>query len=452
MKDYDIIALGGGSGGLAVAETAAKYGKKVAIIDPNPLGGTCVNAGCVPKKVMWYAAETSTAVDNAPAFGLPVQTGDLDWPRLVASRRGYIAPINQYWAGHVSNLGIDRIEGQGVIVGPHSVEVNGVTYEAERIVIATGGRPIVPPLEGAQLGVTSDGFFQLEDQPKRVAIIGAGYIGVELAGVLSSLGSRVSIFGLEERALEVFDPMVSEAVERSLRDDGVQLHLGFQVEKLMGRKGDIFVCNTDGDSVGSFDAVIWAVGRRPNTDAIGLQNVGLTPLRDGTLDVDQWQQTEVESIYAIGDVIGKAPLTPVAIAAGRRLATHWFAENEPVEPVDYDQVPSVVFAHPPVATMGLKEAEAREQHDQVTVYQTGFTPMKYAFSEHAKETVFKLICAGEEEKIVGIHLVGDSVDEMLQGFAVAINMEATKKDFDRTIAIHPTSSEELVTLKPENRL
>ena len=451
MNHYDVLAIGGGSGGLAVVEIAAKHGRKVAIVDPNPLGGTCVNAGCVPKKVMWYAAEAATAVNNAPSFGIAAEPATVSWKQLVDQRNGYISPINQYWAGHVDALGIERIEGKATLVDEHTVEVAGDRFTAERIVLATGGRPFVPPVEGAELGITSDGFFQLQERPQKVAIIGAGYIGVELAGVLSSLGSEVSIFGLENRVLEVFDSVVSDTVQASLTQDGVQLHLGFKVEKLFGSEGDIFVSSDKGNSVGSFDAVIWAVGRKPNTDQLGLENAGLTPARNGTLEVDEWGQTRVPSIYAIGDIIGKAPLTPVAIAAGRRLAEHWFSDQE-VEPVNYEGIPSVVFAHPPVGTIGLTEQQARSEHSNVVIYQTAFTPMKYAFADHGKQTVFKLICAGPDEKIVGLHMVGDAVDEMLQGFAVAINMGATKKDFDRTIAIHPTSSEELVTLKQENRV
>ncbi len=451
-KRFDLIAIGGGSGGLAVAEQAAKHGKRVALIDAAPLGGTCVNAGCVPKKVMWYAAEAAANLRSAPGFGLPVVAQPLQWPALVAARQDYIAPINHYWEGYAQSLGVERIQGYARFVDAHTVEVEGEQYRAEHIVIATGGRPIVPPLPGAELGITSDGFFQLQRQPRRVAIIGAGYIGVELAGVLRSLGSSVEVFGLEDRVLELFDPLVSEVVEQSMRDDGIGLNLGFKVARLEGKAGAIRVLDAGGESSEVFDTVICAVGRRSNTDQLALDKVGIQPLRNGVIPVDSWHRTSVPSVYAIGDIIGKSPLTPVAIAAGRHLADQLFADVASPEPLDYTMIPSVVFAHPPVGSMGLTEAAAREKYSDVAVYETRFTPMKHAFGVHRKQTAFKLVCAGVEKKVVGLHMVGDAVDEMLQGFAVAITMGATKADFDRTMAIHPTASEELVTLKEEHRV
>jgi glutathione reductase (NADPH) len=346
----------------------------------------------------------------------------------------------------VADQGIVRLGGRARFVDAGTIDVAGHHYSAKHIVIATGGRPVVPAVPGAELGITSDGFFALQEQPARVAIVGGGYIGVELAGVLRALGSEVSLVALEERVLEVFDPMISEVLSAEMRLQGVELHMGFQVAGLASTHAGIALDATDGERLDGFDCVIWAVGRAPNTAELDLASAGVTTRVNGIVPTDEFQNTNVPGIYAIGDITGRAPLTPVAIAAGRRLADRLFG-GKPQARVDYDNVPSVVFAHPPVATVGLTESQARERHERVTVYQTDFTPMRHALSDHGVKTAMKLVCAGEEQRVVGIHLVGDNVDEMLQGFAVAVKMGATKADFDSTIAIHPVSAEELVTLK-----
>jgi glutathione reductase (NADPH) len=395
---------------------------------------------------MWYAANLAHAVDDAGDFGIPASRGATDWQRLVGARQDYIARINRYWDGYVDDSGITRIQGRARFVDAHTVEVDGRAYSAQHIVIATGGRPIVPPVPGADLGITSDGFFELAQQPRKVAIIGAGYIGVELAGVLRALGSEVRLVALETRVLETFDPMVSEVLMAEMRKQGIALHMGFKVAGLVRTGEGITLDASDGERLDGFDTVIWAVGRAPNTRDLGLERAGVETRANGIVPTDALQNTNVPGIYAIGDITGRAALTPVAIAAGRRLAARLFGGQRDSR-VDYDNIPSVVFAHPPVATVGLTEAQARERHDKVTVYKTDFTPMRHALSRHGVTTAMKLVCAGEEQRVVGIHLVGDNVDEMLQGFAVAVKMGATKADFDNTIAIHPVSSEELVTMK-----
>ncbi len=448
---YDLIAIGGGSGGLAVAEKAAGFGRKVAVIESKKMGGTCVNNGCVPKKVMWYAANLAHAVDDASGFGIPAERGRTDWQKLVAGRDQYIRNINDYWNGYVDELGIEHIVGAARFVDASTIEVNGEQYSAGHIVIATGGKPIVPPVPGAELGITSDGFFELTEQPQKVAVIGGGYIGVELSGVLRALGSQVTVIAMEDRLLELFDPMIGEVLENEMHKQGIHVQTGFQVSALSNSAEGIVIGGEDGRSLAAFDTVIWAVGRAPNTDELNLEAAGVNMVRNGIVPVDNFQNTNVPGIYAIGDITGKMPLTPVAIAAGRRLAERLF-NHKPFSRVEYDNVPSVVFAHPPIGTVGLTETQARDQYrDQVTVYKTEFTPMRYALNDHGTATAMKLICAGKDEQVVGIHMIGDGVDEMLQGFAVAVKMKATKADFDSTIAIHPTSSEELVTLKqPES--
>jgi glutathione-disulfide reductase len=446
-KHYDLIAIGGGSGGLAVAEQAAKLGRRVAIVESNRLGGTCVNNGCVPKKVMWYAASLAQAVDDAAGFGIPARRGVTDWHALVSGRDRYIENINGYWDGHVAEHGIDHIDGHASFVAHDTVEVGGVRYTADHIVIATGSEPIVPALPGAELGITSDGFFDLKEQPGRVAVIGGGYIAVELGGMLHTLGSEVTLIALEDRLLERFDPMISRVMERNLRSEGVRVETGRQVTSLSGKPGRIGVHCANGTIEEQFDTVIWAVGRRPNTQGLNVQAAGLELLSGGAIPVDEFEDTAVTGIHAIGDVTGKLPLTPVAIAAGRRLAERLFGQ-QPDSRVDYDNIPSVVFSHPPIGMVGMDEAEARRRHgDTVTVYSSEFTPMRHALSPHSPVTAMKLVCVGDKQRVAGIHVIGEGADEMLQGFAVAMKLGATKADLDRTIAIHPTSAEELVTMK-----
>jgi glutathione reductase (NADPH) len=304
----------------------------------------------------------------------------------------------------------------------------------------------VPPVPGAELGITSDGFFELTEQPKRVAVIGGGYIGVELAGVLQALGSQVTVVALENRVLELFDPMISEVLMTEMEKQGIELRMSFQVAGLAETDAGIAMDAADGERLDGYDCVIWAVGRTPNTRDLNAGDAGIEMRANGIIPTDEYQNTNVPGIYAIGDITGRTPLTPVAIAAGRRLADRLF-RGTPEARVDYDNIPSVVFAHPPVGTVGLTEQQARERHDQVTVYKTDFTPMRHALSDHGVTTAMKLVCVGEDKQVVGIHLIGDNVDEMLQGFAVAVKMGATKADFDNTIAIHPISAEELVTMK-----
>jgi len=447
QQHYDLIAIGGGSGGLAVAEKAARYGRKVALIDSHRLGGTCVNRGCVPKKVMWYAAGLAHAVNDAPAFGIPARRGKIEWQRLIAGRDRYVRNINRYWNGYVDEQGIDRIEGHARFVDATTVAVNGRHYTADHIVLATGGAPIVPALPGAELGITSDGFFELTEQPGRVAVIGGSYIGVELGGVMRALGSDVTLIALEDRIMERFDPMIGEVLAEAMEQQGIDVQTGFQVAALSKSAEGLVVASSDARTLAGFDTVIWAVGRKANTAGLnlGASRVRVSP--GGIIPVDDYQNTNVPGIYAIGDITGKVPLTPVAIAAGRKLADRLFGGVNGSK-LDYDNIPSVVFSHPPVGTVGITETEARKRYgSDVTVYKTEFTPMRHALSSHGSTTAMKMVCAGPEERVVGLHMIGDNADEMLQGFAVAVKTGATKASFDSTLAIHPTSAEELVTMK-----
>ncbi|MEZ5447842.1 MAG: glutathione-disulfide reductase [Thiolinea sp.] len=453
-KHFDLIAIGAGSGGLSVAERAAKYGAKCAVIESGELGGTCVNRGCVPKKVMWYGANLAHALHHAKDYGFDVQIGELDWSRLVTKRENMIGGINDWYYDYLNESGVELIEGAARFVDAKTLEVDGETYTAEHIVIATGGRPAPVPddLPGAEYAISSDGFFELEDeQPQRVAVVGGGYIALELAGVLHALGTETHLLHQGFPVLIGFDDTIKEALQQQMQLDGMLVNEHDKISSIEKRSdGRLTIYFDDGGLLDKVDQLLWAVGRVPNTDDIGIENTGIELAKGGFIDVDDGQETSVKGIYALGDIINKrgVQLTPVAIAAGRRLADRLFG-GMPERKLDYNLIPTVMFTHPPIGTVGLSEAAAREQYgdEAVKVYSTSFNPMYYAFTQHKVKTTMKLIVVGEEEKIVGCHLLGKDVDEMLQGFAVAIRMGATKRDFDDTIAIHPVSAEELVTMK-----
>ncbi len=446
-KHYDLIAIGGGSGGLSVAERAARYGKHCAVVESGKLGGTCVNVGCVPKKVMWYGAEVAHSLEVAGDYGFDITNNGFDWGRLVQKREAYINGINTWYHSYLADSEIDEIQGHAKFVNAHTLQVGSETYSADHIVIATGGRPVKPDVPGAELGIDSDGFFKLTKQPERVAVVGAGYIAVELAGVLNALGCDVSLYLRKQHFLRQFDAMLREGLMEQMLEDGVAIFPSTQVDSLLKENGKITLVCDKGSRTECMDQVIWAIGRVPNTDSIALQNAGLETDLQGYIQTDAYQNTAVAGVYAIGDITGREQLTPVAIAAGRRLADRLF-NNQPKRKLDYENIASVIFSHPPIGTVGLSESQAREQHGEaVKIYQTRFTSMQYTFTRRPVKTAMKLVTVGAKEKVVGCHILGPGADEMLQGFAVAIRMGATKRDLDDTIAIHPTSAEELVTMR-----
>ena len=446
MQTYDYIAIGGGSGGVASARRAAEYGARVLVVEAARLGGTCVNVGCVPKKVMWYASDIAQTLREAAGYGFSVGESAFDWSALKLRRDAYIARLNEVYANLLDKAGVDVVRGFAHFIDAQTIEVDGQRFSAPHIVIATGGRPVVPAIEGAELGMDSDGFFALEHQPRRVAIVGAGYIAVELAGVFKGLGSEVDMLVRGPHLLRHFDAMVRDELATHMQDSGLRLHFGSEIKSIARQAdGALQISCKDGHSL-QVDALLWATGRRANTDRLQLEAAGLSADDKGMIKTDAFQNTTVPGIYAIGDITGEAELTPVAIAAGRKLAARLFL-NEADSRLDYDGIPSVVFSHPPIGTVGLTEDEARSRFDDVKVYTTRFTAMYHALTEHRPKTAMKLVCAGANERIVGLHIIGDGADEMLQGFAVALKMGACKADFDRTVAIHPTSAEELVTLR-----
>ena len=445
---YDLIAIGGGSGGLALTKQAAGHGAECAVVETGPLGGACVNVGCVPKKVMWYAAHLGQAVKDATDYGFDVSGGAIDWPHLKRERDAYVQRLNTIHANNLAKAGVDCIEGHARFIDTNTLEIGGRHYTADHIVVATGGHPLIPKLPDAGLGITSDGFFELEQLPQKAAIVGGGYIGVEIAGVLNALGSKVDIFLRGTELLRPFDPIIRDTVKQQLIDDGVTILSNTSPARLtQTRNNCIALISEDSAEHAGYDTLIWAIGRTPNSGELNLEAVDVICDLRGHIRCDEYQNTNIKGIYAIGDVTGRAQLTPVAIAAGRRLADRLFGNRQDAR-LDDTNVPSVVFSHPPVGTVGMTEAEARDVYDDsVIIYQTRFTGMYHALTTHKTNTVIKLICVGNDQTVVGCHIVGHGADEMLQGFAVAIKMGATKQDFDNTIAIHPTSAEELVTLR-----
>jgi glutathione reductase (NADPH) len=442
---YDLIAIGGGSGGLAVARRAAQLGANVALVEPARLGGTCVNRGCVPKKIMWYAANLARGAGDAPDYGIDVDLRGIDWARLKSGRDAYVARLNAGYAESLARAGVEHVVASARFEDATTLRAGGALLRAEHVVIATGGRPVVPAIPGARLGITSDGFFELEACPRKVAIQGGGYVAVELAGMFRALGAEVSVYVRGPTLLRDFDAMIGARLAEEMREDGIELVFDTEL-RAVRRARSLALTTAAGAELDGFDCLLWATGRTPNVEslAVGRAGVALTP--DGHVVVDALQRTNTRGIYAIGDVTERPALTPLAIAAGRRLAERLFAAD-PERGVDYASIPTVLFSHPPVATVGLGEEEARRLHgDAVRVYETRFLPMYHQLTRRKAHATMKLVCTGPEERIVGCHMVGLGVDEILQGFAVAIRMGATKRDFDDTIAIHPTLAEELVTM------
>ncbi len=452
-KHYDYIAIGGGSGGIASINRAASYGKKCAIIEANQLGGTCVNWGCVPKKVMWYGAQVAEAIHKfAPDYGFDVEVKGFDFQKLVQSRQQYIENIHRAYDNNLAKNGVEVIKGFAKFVDTNTVEVNGEHITADHILIATGGHPIKPSIEGAEHGIDSDGFFALNHLPKRVAIVGAGYIAVEIAGVLNSLGAEVHLYVRKHSPLRTFDHTIVETLLIEMGQAGIKLHTNSIISEVIKNDDDSLNLSIDDGSEGytdTVDCLIWAIGRAPSTDGINLQVTEVATTDNGKIKVDKFQNTNVDGIYAVGDIIeDSVDLTPVAIAAGRRLSERLF-NNKPNEHLDYELIPTVIFTHPPIGTIGLSEIDAVTHHgkDNIKCYVSSFTDMYSAVTQHRQKCTMKLVCLGDDEKVIGLHGIGFGVDEMIQGFAVAIKMGATKADFDNTVAIHPTGSEEFVTMR-----
>ncbi|HXS19553.1 MAG TPA: glutathione-disulfide reductase, partial [Polyangiaceae bacterium] len=415
-----------------------------------------VNRGCVPKKQFWNAAQLAEQLRDAADYGFGPHAPRFDWATFIARQRASIARLNQIYQQHLLQSGVELYRGWAKLVGEHRVEITRpgdsavaapLSITGKRLLIATGGQPQVPQVPGAHFGITSDQFFTLQELPERVAIVGGGYIAVELAGLLQALGVQVTVLLRGERVLQRFDASMSHHLQAEMTAAGVTVLPHFKLAAVRRRDDELLVCAAESREVGPFDVLIWATGRTANLGHLGLEHEGLATQPEGHLATNEWEETAQANIYAIGDVTKKRELTPVAIAAARRLADRLFAGQVDAK-LNYDNIASVVFSHPPLGTVGLSEEEARERFgDAVRIYSTNFVDSYHAITQRRPRTFMKLIVVGQEERIVGIHVLGRGADEMIQGFSVALNMGATKRDFDRTVAIHPTAAEELVTLR-----
>ncbi|WP_076542157.1 glutathione-disulfide reductase [Shewanella sp. UCD-KL21] len=449
-QHFDYICLGAGSGGIASANRAAQRGAKVLVIEAKHVGGTCVNVGCVPKKVMWYGAHVAEAMNlYAKDYGFDVTVNKFDWNTLVDNREAYIGRIHDAYGRGFANNKVTLVNGYGRFINSNTIEVNGEQYTADHITIATGGAPTIPNIPGAEYGIDSDGFFALREQPKRVAVVGAGYIAVEVAGVLHALGSETHLLVRKHAPLRTFDPILIDTLVEAMAIDGPKLHT-HSIPKSVTKNADgsLTLELENGESL-EIDCLIWAIGRSPSTGNIGLEHTDVTLNAKGYVVTDAQQNTTAKGIYCVGDIMeGGVELTPVAVKAGRLLSERLFNGMTDAK-MDYSVIPTVVFSHPPIGTMGLTEPEAIAQYGEanVKVYSSGFTSMYTAVTAHRQACKMKLICAGDTEVVVGIHGIGFGMDEILQGFGVAMKMGATKADFDAVVAIHPTGAEEFVTMR-----
>src|SRR6202158_1450639 len=446
---FDLVVIGGGSGGLAAAQRAAEYGTRVALVESGRLGGTCVNVDCVPKKITWNAADVGGALHDATDYGFHLDVAGHDWALLKQKRDAYILRLNDLYAANLARHKVELVRARASFVDARTVPPAGRRLAAEHIIIATGGRPHRPVIPGAELGITSDGFFELTKRPQRVAVVGSSYIAVELTAIFAALGADTTLVLRGDTALKSFDDMLGEATLTLLRAEGVDIVMHASAAALArGADGALELAAHDGRRLGPFDCVLWAIGRVAALEDLALGNAGVALDNPGFIATDRCQGTSAHGIYAIGDVAGRTQLTPVAIAAGRRLSDRLFGGHSDRH-LDYENIPTVIFGRPPIGTVGLTEKAARERYGaaNITVFRSSFVPLYHALTTEKKRCDMKLVTTGPEQHIVGLHVVGAGADEMLQGFAVAVRMGATKKDFDDTVAIHPTSAEEFVTMR-----
>ena len=442
--DYDLFVIGGGSGGVRAARVAAQGGAKVALAEEDRYGGTCVIRGCVPKKLMVFASEYPAAIADAQAYGWTVHAGGFDWSVFQGKLHAELDRLENVYRGILKTNGVESFDARARLFDPHTVELSdGSRKSAKHILIATGGRPVKPDLPGAEHAITSNDIFHLESLPKSILIIGGGYIACEFACILNGLGVKVTQFYRGAQILRGFDEEARGLISEEMIQSGVNLHLGTNIVDMVEEEGGYLVTSTNGKEE-VFDQVMFATGRAPNTEDLGLEAAGVKTGRKGEILVNEYSQTGVPSVYAIGDVTDRVNLTPVAIREGMAFVETVFNGNP--TPVDHDLIPTAIFTQPEMGTVGLSEEAAREQ-EPIEVYATSFRPMQTAFAERPDRVLMKLIVSQKTRKVLGCHIVAPGAGEMIQLAGIAVKMGATKEDFDRTVAVHPTMSEELVTMK-----
>ncbi len=442
--DYDLFVIGAGSGGVRAANISSGHGVRVAIAEQRYLGGTCVNVGCVPKKLLVYASQFQDQFDAAAGFGWTVGKSTFNWTSLIANKNQEIERLHAVYSNRLQKSGTSIITGRAQVLDVHTVSVHGRKYSAERILIATGGWPLVPDIPGKQHIVTSNDMFFLKQLPKHIIIVGGGYIAVEFASILHGLGVNTILCHRGHKLLSGFDEDISDFLAQEMSRKGIKLLFNTDIEAIESA-GDCFAARLIDGSKVSTDLVMYATGRTPNSTGFGLETLGVELDSEGAIKVNSDYQTNVPSIYALGDVTNRVNLTPVAIAEGIAWVNKLYVNK--AKPVDYDTIPTAVFSQPPIGMVGLTEAQAREKYPDIDIYKTSFTPMKNALSESDEKTLMKMIVVRSTDRVVGMHMAGSDAPEIIQGMAVAIRAGATKAVFDSTIGIHPTAAEEFVTLR-----
>jgi glutathione reductase (NADPH) len=443
--DFDLFVIGAGSGGVRASRVAASLGARVAIAEERYLGGTCVNVGCIPKKLLVYASEFAEDFRDSAGFGWTVGDRSFDWNKLIANKNVEISRLNGIYENLLINSGVKILRSRARIIDEHTLDAGGERFTASNILVATGGWPTVPKVPGAELAITSNEAFFLGRMPRRVVIVGGGYIGLEFAGIFHGLGAQVTVVHRGEMFLRGFDDDMRFALALAMRKRGIELRLDTEVSRVdRGDGGGVRVILTRGPAADA-DLIMFATGRAANTHGIGLEDAGVMLDGVGAIVVDHYSRTSVENIYAIGDVTNRKNLTPVAIAEGRAVAETLFGKR--AMSVDYGNVPSAVFSQPPIGTVGLTETEARKQYGEIDIYKSDFRPLRHTVGGRDERSLMKLIVDRKTDRVVGCHMIGDDAGEIIQGFAVAIQCGATKAQFDATIAIHPTAAEEFVTMR-----
>lgn len=442
--DYDLFVLGAGSGGVRAARIAAGLGARVAVAEERHLGGTCVNVGCVPKKLLVYASHFADAFADARGFGWNVQSPRFDWRALIANKNREIARLNGVYRRLLEGAGVAVIEARARLVDATTVAAGDRTVRARHVLVATGGRPVVPAVPGAEHVITSNEAFFLDDLPGRVVIVGGGYIAVEFAGIFAGLGARVHQLYRGSLFLRGFDDDIRSTLADEMRKKGIDLRFETTVERITRRGDERLVALASGETI-ACDLVLYATGRAPNTEGLGLEAAGVRLDGNGAVVVDAYSRSSVESIFAVGDCTDRLNLTPVAIREGQAVA--WTLFGAKPTTADHTGVPTAVFSQPPAATVGLTEAEARAGHARVDVYRTAFRPMKHTLTGRDEKTMIKLVVDAETDRVLGAHMVGADAPEIIQGIAIALKCGARKADFDATVGIHPTAAEEFVTLR-----